>query len=234
MGSSGARATVHVPEAPPVAEPGRLVAGTGGPGATFVSFLCAWAVERHGLLHLVRSRRWGPILSAVQHLTSTVGIVALAAAAVAVVSLLVALVMAFRISRLRAEQKAVLGDRREDLVTHAAALQNEFQALREYVEGTAERLDARVERAEGRLDGAISYSSLVRYDAYGEMSGRQSMSIALLDCMHTGIVLSAIHHRDQMRLYAKRVNAGRSELELSPEEAEAVSRALRDAHPATR
>jgi hypothetical protein len=91
-----------------------------------------------------------------------------------------------------------------------------------------------METAEGRLDGAISYSSLVRYDAYGEMSGRQSMSIALLDFRKTGIVLSAIHHRDQMRLYAKRVNAGQSELELSPEEAEAVSRALQDSHPAAR
>ena len=166
------------------------------------------------------------------HLTSTVGIVAIAAAAVAVVALLVAVVTSLRIARLRAEQKAVLGDRREDLVTHAAALQSDFEALHEYVHGTAERLDGRMGSAEQRLDGAISYSSLVRYDAYGEMSGRQSMSIALLDCTQTGIVLSAIHHRDQARLYAKRVERGHSELQLSPEEAEAVSRALRDAHPA--
>jgi hypothetical protein len=168
----------------------------------------------------------------VHHLTSTVGIVALAAAAVAVVSLLIAAAMAFRIGRLRAEQKAVLGDRREDLVSHAAALQSEFEALQEYVRDCTERLDGRMQTAEGRLDGAISYTSLVRYDAYGEMSGRQSMSIALLDCTRTGIVLSAIHHRDQARLYAKRVSDGRSELELSPEEAEAVSRALADGHPA--
>jgi hypothetical protein len=60
------------------------------------------------------------------------------------------------------------------------------------------------------------------------------MSIALLDCTRTGIVLSAIHHRDQARLYAKRVSGGHSELELSPEEAEAVSRALADGHPAAR
>ena len=167
------------------------------------------------------------------HLTSTVGIVALAASAVAVVSLLIAATVAYRVGRLRSEQKAVLGDRREDLVSHAAALQSEFLALQEYVHGTAERLDGRMQTAEERLDGAISYTSLVRYDAYGEMSGRQSMSIALLDSSRTGIVLSAIHHRDQARLYAKRVNAGHSELELSPEEAEAVSRALADGHPAT-
>jgi hypothetical protein len=170
----------------------------------------------------------------VQHLTSTVGIVALAAAAVSVVSLLFALVMALRIGRLRAEQKAVLGDRREDLVAHAASLQSEFAALRDYVQDTAQRLDGRMVTAEQRLDRAISYSSLIRYDAYGEMSGRQSTSIALLDRTKTGIVLTSIHHRDQARLYAKRVNEGEAELELSPEEAEAVTRALRDGHPATR
>jgi Protein of unknown function (DUF4446) len=168
----------------------------------------------------------------VHHLTSTVGIVALAAAAVAVVALLIAATIAYRVGRLRSEQKAVLGDRREDLVSHAAALQSEFLALQEYVHDTAERLDGRMQAAEGRLDGAISYTSLVRYDAYGEMSGRQSMSIALLDSSRTGIVLSAIHHRDQARLYAKQVSGGHSELELSPEEAEAVSRALADGHPA--
>ena len=59
--------------------------------------------------------------------------------------------------------------------------------------------------AEQRLDGAIAYRSLVRYDAYGEMSGRQSTSIALLDASQSGIVLSSIHHRDQARLYAKQV-----------------------------
>ena len=166
------------------------------------------------------------------HLTSTVGIVALGAAAVAVVALLVTVVTALRVRRLRAEQQAVLGDRREDLVTHAASLQSEFETLHEYVTETAQRLDGRMQTAEQRLDGAISHAALIRYDAYGEMSGRQSMSIALLDATSTGIVLSAIHHRDQARLYAKHVIRGHSELELSPEETEAVSRAMRDAHPA--
>ena len=52
------------------------------------------------------------------------------------------------------------------------------------------------------------------------------MSIALLDGTRSGIVLSCIHHRDQARVYAKQVQGGRSELELSPEEAEAVRLAL--------
>jgi hypothetical protein len=162
----------------------------------------------------------------VHDLTSTVGIVALAAGAVAVVGLITSIFLAFRLGRVRSEQRAVLGDRRQDLVAHAASLQSEFEALHQYVEDVAARLDQRMTTAENRLDGAIAYSSLIRYDAYGEMSGRQSISIALLDSTKTGVVLSAIHHREQARLYAKRVHDGRPELELSPEEDEAVKTAL--------
>jgi hypothetical protein len=161
------------------------------------------------------------------NLQSTVGIVALAAAALAIVSLLVTAVLAGRLRRVRGEQRVVLGDRREDLVSHAVALQEQFAALSGYVEDVAGRLDQRVGAAEDRLDGAVAYTSLVRYDAYGEMSGRQSVSIALLDATRSGIVLSSIHHRDQARMYAKQVRDGEGELELSPEEAEAVTVALR-------
>jgi hypothetical protein len=172
-----------------------------------------------------------PILSAVHDLTSTVGIVAIAAGAVAVVALATSVILAFRLSRVRSEQRAVLGDRRQDLVAHAASLQSQFEALHGYVEDVAARLDQRTDTAEQRLDGAIAYSSLVRYDAYGEMSGRQSMSIALLDATRSGLVLSAIHHRDQARLYAKQVHGGLGELELSPEEDEAIKLALEGGSP---
>jgi len=89
-----------------------------------------------------------------------------------------------------------------------------------------EGLTTRMEAAEGRFDGAIAFRALVRYDAYGEMSGHQSATIALLDASRSGVVLTSIHHRDQARLYAKQVTDGTGEIELSPEEAEAVRLAL--------
>jgi hypothetical protein len=162
----------------------------------------------------------------VHDLTSTVGIVAIAAGAVAVVALLLSAGLAIRLRRVRADQRIVLGDQRQDLVAHAAALQTQFGALNDYVQDVAARLDQRMATAEQRLDGAVAYWALVRYDAYGEMSGRQSTSIALLDAARSGIVLSSIHHRDQARMYAKQVYAGRGELELSPEEDEAIRLAL--------
>jgi len=162
----------------------------------------------------------------VDTLSGTDAVVAIAAAGVAAASLLLGVVLAFRLRALRSAQRAVLGADDADLVAHAAGLQREFALLRTGVEESAAQLGARVERAEQRLDGAIAHHALVRYDAYNEMSGRQSMSIALLDASRSGVVVSSIHHRDQARLYAKTVRNGEGELELSPEEAEAVAQAL--------
>lgn len=151
----------------------------------------------------------------------------MAAAAVALIALVTSIVLAIRLRRVRADQRAVLGERREDLVEHAASLASQFRALSDYVQDAADRLDARMLTAERRLDHVVAYRALVRYDAYGEMSGRQSTSIALLDATRSGIVLSSIHHRDQARFYAKQVTDGRGELELSPEEDEAIALALK-------
>jgi uncharacterized protein DUF4446 len=160
-------------------------------------------------------------------LTSTQGIVALAAAAVAVVALLLVLVLMVKLRRLRAAQQVVMGPHGEqDLVTHASRLETGFVQLRDWVEEMLTGMDQRVGTAERRLDGALAYAGLVRYDAYGEMSGRQSSSFALVDSHRSGIVVSSILHREQARVYVKRVRNGESELELSPEEQEAIETAL--------
>jgi hypothetical protein len=163
----------------------------------------------------------------VDQLTDPAGIAALAAGLVALIALVLATVVAVRLRRLRAAQQAVLGATgRDDLVSHAAGLQDAFRALHERVEEVADRLEARMDGAEARLDGAIAYRALVRYDAYGELSGHQSASLALLDAERNGVVLSSITHRDTARLYCKQVVDGRGEHLLSPEEDEAVRRAL--------
>jgi len=150
----------------------------------------------------------------------------MAAGAVALLALLLCGILALKLRRLRSAQRTILGDGERDLVAHAASLEQQFEALYGYVQDAAERLDRRMETAERRIDRAMAYRALIRYDAYGEMSGRQSTSIALLDAKRSGLVLSSIHHRDQARLYAKEVREGKPELELSPEEDEAIRRAL--------
>jgi hypothetical protein len=162
----------------------------------------------------------------VDDLTTTQGIVALAAAGVALVALVLALVLAFKLRSLRRAQTTVLGDGSRDLVTHSAQLDEAFVSLREYVEDALARLQQQSLSTEQRIDDCIAYRALVRYDAYGEMSGAQSSSVAILDKHRSGIVLSSIMHRDQARVYVKEVHEGHSSIELSPEEQQAIDTAL--------
>ncbi len=162
-------------------------------------------------------------------ITDTQGVIAIAAGALACVALVACVALGLSVRRLRRAQRAVLGEGgAQDVVAHAAAMQEAFAELQAYVGETATRLDERLARVETALRGRIAHRALVRYDAYNELSGQQSMSIALLDDEQSGIVLSCIHHRDQARVYGKQVRGGRGELELSPEEAEAVRIALGD------
>jgi hypothetical protein len=160
-------------------------------------------------------------------LTTTQGIAALAAAGLALAALTLAIVLAVKIRRLRANQMAVLGgaDRR-DLVAHATRLETGFTDLREWVEDSLAGSETRMAAAEQRIDGCIAYAAMVRYDAYNELSGAQSSSMAMLDTHRNGIVLTSIVHRDQARIYLKQLTHGASEIELSPEEQQAVDRAL--------
>jgi hypothetical protein len=159
-------------------------------------------------------------------LTTTQGIVALAAAGVALVALIFAIVVAFKLRSLRRAQSAVLGDGARDLVAHSAELDTAFVSLRDYVEEALARLNEQSQAMDRRIDDTIAYRALVRYDAYGEMSGAQSSSVALLDKHRSGIVFSSIMHRDQARVYVKEVREGQSSIELSPEEEQAIQQAL--------
>lgn len=68
----------------------------------------------------------------------------------------------------------------------------------------------------------------VRFNPFNDTGGDQSFCLAILDGHDTGIVISSLHSREQTRIYAKRIVAGKTEgVELSREEAEALNRALK-------
>ena len=160
--------------------------------------------------------------------TSTAGIIAIAAAALALIALIACIALGRRLRELRSAQRVVLGEGSgRDLVEHASDLEHRLSDLGRRVEETVTELQGRDAELAERLDGAVTHCAVVRYDAMGEQTGRQSSSVALLDSYRSGVILSAILHRDHARLYAKQIIAGRSEFELSPEEQEALQTALR-------
>lgn len=163
---------------------------------------------------------------ALDSLDSTVGIIALAAALAAVVAIVVAAAAMLRLRRLRAAQSLVLGDHSErDLVGHAADVERRVDGLQAGIDSLSRALFERLAEAEQRLDGSVSKTAVVRYDAFNESSGHQSSSVAMLDDRGNGVIFSAILQREQARVYVKPIDGGSSTLELSPEELQALDQA---------
>jgi hypothetical protein len=148
--------------------------------------------------------------------------VAIAAGVVAVASLGAVWWLWVKVRRVRVAQQTLLGGGRRDLVDFAVSLQGRVDDLHRAVDEIA----AGLSRVDRRVDGAVTNTSVVRYDAYEEASGAQSASVALLDATRTGTVVTAIQGRDYARIYVKELDRGTSAVALSPEEQEAVERAM--------
>ena len=153
---------------------------------------------------------------------STAAWIAIGACAAALVSFAVVVWLALRIRRLREGQMVLLGGGKSDLVDFAVSLQARIDDLHRAVDEVAGGL-ARVDR---RVDGCVSKTSIVRYDAYEGAGGHQSASLVFLDAARTGVVFTAIQGRDYARIYVKELDHGRAPVALSPEEQEAVDRAM--------
>jgi hypothetical protein len=94
--------------------------------------------------------------------------------------------------------------RASELPTDVAGLRGEVHALR------------------SEVSDALRHLAVVRYDAFGDMGGHLSWSLALLDDAGNGVVLTSIHGRSDARTYAKNVSDWSCDQQLSPEEEEAI------------
>jgi hypothetical protein len=127
-----------------------------------------------------------------------------------------------KVKRVREAQRLLLGGGRRDLVDFAVSLQGRIDDLH----GAVDEVVAGLARVDRRVDGTVTNTSIVRYDAYDDTGGHQSGSVALLDSARTGVVVTAIQGRDYARIYMKELERGRASVALSPEEQEAVDRAM--------
>jgi hypothetical protein len=149
-------------------------------------------------------------------------LIAAAGVALGAAGLAVAWVAWVRVRRLRDAQRMLIGGGRKDLVEFAVSLQGRIDDLHRAVDEVAAGL-ARVDR---RIDDSVANTAIVRYDAYEDTGGHQSASLALLDAARTGVVVTAIQGRDYARIYMKSLDRGKASVALSPEEQEAVDRAM--------
>ena len=156
--------------------------------------------------------------------SSTAGWIAIGAAIAVIVLAVVVVLVWLDGRRNRAERQSVLGDTsgRRDLVDFAITLQGRVDDLHRAVDEIA----AAVARVDRRMDTTIARTAIVRYDAYESAGGRQSASVALLDANRSGVIVTAIQGRDYARVYVKELDQGKASVALSPEEQQAVERAM--------
>jgi hypothetical protein len=155
--------------------------------------------------------------------SSAAAAIAIGAGVLALAGLVLAAVAWSRLRSIRSAQEALLGRGSADLVDFAVALQGRIDETHRKLD----ELGGGVAQLDRRVDGVVSRVAVVRYYAYENTGGHQSASVALLDASRTGIVLTAIQGRDYARIYVKEMDEGRSPVALSPEEQEAVDRAMK-------
>ena len=148
--------------------------------------------------------------------------IAIGAAALSVVTFALAIAFYVQLRNVRRAQKVMIGNGTGDLVDFAISLQARIDDLHRAVDEVA----AGLSRIDRRVDGCLSHTSIVRYDAYEDAGGHQSASLAFLDAARSGVIVSAIQCRDYARIYVKELDRGRASVALSPEEQQAVDRAM--------
>jgi len=87
---------------------------------------------------------------------------------------------------------------------------------------SGDQVTAEIQRLRSDVSTSLRHMAVVRYDAFGDMGGHLSWSMALLDDGGDGVVLTSIHGRSDSRTYAKNVSSWTVNQQLSPEEAEAI------------
>jgi hypothetical protein len=121
---------------------------------------------------------------------------------------------------------------RLDDIFQGASSENMARMLADYlgmVRGTAatvNQLQAKYSEVSAVLPSTIRHVGLIRFSPFHDTGGDQSFALALLDGRGTGVVMTGLHSRSESRLYAKPIERGRSTYVLTPEEQQAMDRAL--------
>lgn len=152
---------------------------------------------------------------------------ATAVAAVAVFVALMALAWCAALARRVRELTSIRGELARmaadgDLMRMAGVIEQRLEAL--------ERADERLHRDDVALAEKVAHATrhvgVVRFDALPGLAGMFSFSVALLDDLRDGVVITSIYGRSESRQYVKPIEGGRSDVALTDEEAEAIARAF--------
>ena len=112
---------------------------------------------------------------------------------------------------------------------NASSLEKDIMSLYEdnvFIKSSMEKNKKDIEELFTKHQTAFQKLGLVKYDAFKEIGGKLSFALALLDQDNSGVILNAVHSRDNCFLYLKEIVKGESYVMLSQEELEALRKAV--------
>lgn len=128
-----------------------------------------------------------------------------------------------KVSKLKKQYRKFMGD------TDAKSLEEKIVERLEQIDGLISSTASNKERID-KLDGLMNVTfqkiGLVKYDAFDEMGGKLSFSLALLNQKDDGFIINAMHSREGCYTYIKEIISGKSIIVLGAEEKEALDMAL--------
>jgi hypothetical protein len=133
------------------------------------------------------------------------------------------IVLSVKVSRLRNMLKRWTGDTSvqsfDQVMSAIQANQGRIQELQNEMQASVGKLNDKMVRVKGNV-------GVYRYNAFSETGSDLSFSVAMIDEQQNGVVLSGIRNREDSHIYAKPLAEGKSNYTLTPEEKEAIIRAL--------
>jgi hypothetical protein len=133
------------------------------------------------------------------------------------------LLLQLRMRRLEGRLQAIFADTSSD---NMARMLVDYLATVRSTAAAVSRMKEEHDRIAAVMPKAIRHVGLVRFSPFHDTGGDQSFALALLDSHANGVVVTALHSRTDSRLYAKPIERGSSPYSLTPEEREAMDRAL--------
>lgn len=151
------------------------------------------------------------------------GIVVFVMAILLLISIIMIIVLLLQLNKLKKRfEKFSAGKNAKSLEDEIGTMFEQNKIIKDQVDKN--RRDIKV--IYHNLRSAFQKVGLVRYDAYSQMGGKLSFSLALLDEKDNGFIINSIHGTDGCYTYSKEITGGMCDIALGAEEQEALTKAM--------
>ena len=147
----------------------------------------------------------------------------IAAYALILILLIIIVVQTVKISKLTKRYKAFMSGK------NAKSLEKDIEGIFEdnkFIKASTEKNRKDIQALYKKFEGAFQKVGIVKYDAFSQMGGQLSFSLALLDENHNGFILNSVHSTDGCYSYTKEIKNGICEISLGDEEKKALDIAM--------